>query len=46
MTPSLLSAILVGLLFVTVSLVGLLCLNSLQTPTAYAKAYPPSQREY
>ena len=46
MTPGLLSGVLTGLFFIAVVVVGISCLNALQTPTEYAKAYPPSQREY
>lgn len=46
MTPDLLSGILTGLLLVTIALIGLSCLGSIQTPSKFTDKPPPSAREY
>eukprot|EP00618_Florenciella_parvula_P038520 CAMPEP_0119538840 /NCGR_PEP_ID=MMETSP1344-20130328/51160_1 /TAXON_ID=236787 /ORGANISM="Florenciella parvula, Strain CCMP2471" /LENGTH=130 /DNA_ID=CAMNT_0007581901 /DNA_START=65 /DNA_END=457 /DNA_ORIENTATION=- len=46
MTPDLLAGILTGLLLVFIALIGLSCLNSIQTPSLYTDKPPPSMKEY
>jgi hypothetical protein len=45
-TPDILTGVLVGLLFVFVIVLGLGCLNSIQTPSQFAKVGPPSLKEW
>jgi hypothetical protein len=46
MTPDLLAGILTGILLVVIALIGLTCLNSIQTPSMYTSKNFPSSREY
>lgn len=46
MTPTLFSGVMVGLLFVFVTLLGLSCVSKIQTPSQFAMEGPPSSREY
>ena len=46
MTPDLLAGILTGILLVVIALIGLTCLNSIQTPSIYTNKNFPSSREY
>jgi len=46
MTPDLLAGILTGILLVVIALIGLSCLNSIQTPSIFTSKNFPSSREY
>jgi hypothetical protein len=46
MTPDLLAGILTGILLVVIALIGLCCLNSIQTPSIFTSKNFPSSREY
>jgi len=46
MTPDILAGVLFGFLFIFIVLLGLTCLNSLQTPTTFAKVKPALGREF
>lgn len=46
MTPDLLAGILTGILLVVIVLIGLSCLNSIQTPSLFTNKNFPSSREY
>lgn len=46
MTPDLLAGILTGILLVLIALLGLTCLNDIQTPSQYTDKPPPSNKEF